>query len=308
MDRESWLAERRKGIGASDAAAVCGVSPWGSPLSVYLDKRGLLPSQDSAPMKWGLLLEDVIAAAYVEMTGRVVEKPHDPIWWHDRLPWMFATLDRFTTCGRVVELKTSRSADGWGEPGSDHVPESYIVQVHHQMAVADAWVADIAVLIGGSDFRVYTVERNQLLAERIMEIELAFWRRVQKEEPPDVDWTDPRTPELVQLLHRPVPEKAVDLPEDCGRLLVDYQEAGEAVRHYDRVREEAKARLILAMGDASVGRLPGVEIVRKLVPAKTITYERREYCDFRIRKPKESNHVHDSERADFFAGQGEGAA
>jgi len=35
-----WLNERRKGIGGSDAAAICGVSPYRTPLQVWKDKRG----------------------------------------------------------------------------------------------------------------------------------------------------------------------------------------------------------------------------------------------------------------------------
>ena len=38
---------RRSGIGASDAAVVAGVSPFSTPLELYLDKKGRLP--DRAP-------------------------------------------------------------------------------------------------------------------------------------------------------------------------------------------------------------------------------------------------------------------
>ena len=39
-DRAAWLAQRRNGIGASDIAAVLGISPWKTPLQLYMDKRG----------------------------------------------------------------------------------------------------------------------------------------------------------------------------------------------------------------------------------------------------------------------------
>ena len=35
-DREEWLKQRLPGIGGSEAAAVLGVCPWKSPLSLYL--------------------------------------------------------------------------------------------------------------------------------------------------------------------------------------------------------------------------------------------------------------------------------
>ena len=39
--RPEWLRERRHGIGASDAAALYGESPWQSPMSLWAEKRGL---------------------------------------------------------------------------------------------------------------------------------------------------------------------------------------------------------------------------------------------------------------------------
>ena len=39
-DRESWLRERRRGIGGSDIGAILGLNKYRSPLDVYLDKIG----------------------------------------------------------------------------------------------------------------------------------------------------------------------------------------------------------------------------------------------------------------------------
>ena len=38
LTREQWLALRKKGIGGSDAAAVCGMNRYKGPLDIYLDK------------------------------------------------------------------------------------------------------------------------------------------------------------------------------------------------------------------------------------------------------------------------------
>ena len=47
LDRPSWLAARRAGIGGSDAAAILGLDPFKSPLAVYMDKRGELPDAEA---------------------------------------------------------------------------------------------------------------------------------------------------------------------------------------------------------------------------------------------------------------------
>ena len=38
MPKEKWLELRKQGIGWSDAGAVCGVTPYSSPIKVFLDK------------------------------------------------------------------------------------------------------------------------------------------------------------------------------------------------------------------------------------------------------------------------------
>ena len=44
--RQAWLAERRTGIGGSDAAAACGLSKYKTRLELWLDKRGELETAD----------------------------------------------------------------------------------------------------------------------------------------------------------------------------------------------------------------------------------------------------------------------
>ena len=47
MSRADWLKARRQGIGGSEAAAVCGVNPYRSALSVYMDQIGEAPEADA---------------------------------------------------------------------------------------------------------------------------------------------------------------------------------------------------------------------------------------------------------------------
>ena len=185
MDREQWLRERMQGIGGSDAAAVLGLSKWKTPYALYLEKRGEAPaSDDSEPMRWGRLLEPVVRQEYAERSGEVVRLPTEMLR-HARYPWMLATVDGITDTGRLVELKTARSAEDWGEPGTDEIPQAYLIQVQHYLEVTELEVADVAVLIGGQDFRQYEVEADAELQDMIVEAEAQFWDRVQRADPPD---------------------------------------------------------------------------------------------------------------------------
>lgn len=70
MNRQSWLEARRTGIGASDAPAIAGLSPWKTALAVYADKVNGAADHPLTPAQaWGLRLEPAIAAAYSEQTG-----------------------------------------------------------------------------------------------------------------------------------------------------------------------------------------------------------------------------------------------
>lgn len=183
--REDWLKARTTGIGGSDVAAILGLSKWKTPLAVYQEKRGEIgPQPDNEAMKWGRYLEPVVRQAYADSTGREVRVPPDMLR-HPEHSFMLANLDGFTDDQRVVEIKTARTAEGWGEPGSDQVPQAYLLQVQHYMLVTAFPVADVAVLIGGSDFRLYEVEADRELQQMLVEAESEFWDRVQRADPPN---------------------------------------------------------------------------------------------------------------------------
>ena len=175
-DRAQWLAQRRLGIGGSDAAAVLGLSKWKTPLALWQEKSGQAPDDDSdsEPMLCGRVLEPVIRQQYAQRTGRTVRLP-EQILAHPQHNWMLANIDGITECGRIVEIKTARTGADWGEAGTDQIPQAYLLQVQHYMAVTGCAVADIAVLIGGADYRMYEVQADAELQAMLIDAE-AFKR------------------------------------------------------------------------------------------------------------------------------------
>ena len=181
----AWHYLRRTGIGGSDAAAALGLSPWRSAYELYLDKLGELEHAEPNPaMLWGKRLEPTILQEYSDATGRRVATPRST-FRSVAFPYMIANLDGLAE-GRVVEAKNVRTADGWGEAGSDVVPLVYMLQVQHYMLVTALPVADIAVLIGGADFRIYEVPADADLQGMLVAGESEFWQSVTRGEPPQV--------------------------------------------------------------------------------------------------------------------------
>jgi len=190
-EHDLWLAERRKGIGGSDAGAVLGLSPWQTPLDVYLDKTGRAePIEDNEPMFWGRTLETAVANVYAQRTGDKVRRMGMRSCKEN--PFMLANIDRQIVGDPrgpgVLEVKTAGqfSADEWGESGTDEIPSHYYAQLCHYLAVTGYAWARLAVLIGGRDFRIYDVPRDEDLIKSLTEIESKFWRdNVLMDCPPD---------------------------------------------------------------------------------------------------------------------------
>lgn len=194
MSAQLDMAKRATGIGASEIAAILGLSPWTTPLDIYLRKAGLVEESGEGNQytKWGLMLEPVIAQAYTEETGIELIGDGRETFTHPEYDFALCTPDRIAADrSRVVEIKTTRFtsndrlAEKWGEPGTDQIPEYYLTQVAWQMAVLDIDVADLAVLIGGSDFRIYTVNRDRELEATLLDVARRFWfDNVLASEPP----------------------------------------------------------------------------------------------------------------------------
>lgn len=180
--RIEWLKERQSGIGGSDVAAILGLSKWRTPLDVYNSKVGEVTDEDNVSMEWGRRLEPVIRQAYADKTGRAVECP-EHLFRHVKYPFMIANLDGLCA-DRVLEIKTARTGADWGEEGTDEIPEYYLTQVQHYMTVTGKELCDVAVLIGASDFRIYTVKNDPELAALLIEEEKKFWQCVQDRTPP----------------------------------------------------------------------------------------------------------------------------
>lgn len=187
-----WLKERQKGIGGSDVAAILGMSPWRTPYQVWEEKTTPIDetaAEDDRPaLYWGRVLEAPIRQAYADKTGRTVTKPAEA-FVSSKYPFMRANLDGIADDGRGVEFKTSSKSDGWGEVGTDEIPDYYMTQVQHYLAVTGVKTADVAVLIGGNDFRIYTVEADEELQALLIERESEFWALVESRTPPDLTST-----------------------------------------------------------------------------------------------------------------------
>jgi putative phage-type endonuclease len=253
--RAAWLAERRTGIGGSDAAAAVGLSKWKTPLELYMDKRGELETAENEPMRWGNLLEPVVRQEYCNRTGRTVIVPPGIIR-HPKVGFALMTPDGIADESRVLQVKTARTSDGWGEPGSSEIPQEYLFQTQHEMFVTGLPVADVAVLIGGSDFRIYVVEADAEFQTLLIDQEAEFWKRVITEQPPGpVNREDVKRRWKVSTGAKVV--SSPDIREAAAELM---QLKGIAAQ-IDEAIEERTANLQAYMADAAELAAPNGDVI-----------------------------------------------
>jgi putative phage-type endonuclease len=187
-NKQEWLRERKNYLGGTDLAAIAGLNPYRTALDVYLDKTSDdISEETNAAMRWGNLLEDVVAKAYSEDTGQTIEIEPNTIY-HPKYKFLGANIDRWVGDREyVLECKTAgfTKAKEWGEQGTDQVPESYIIQCAFYASICNVPKVDIAVLIAGQDFRIYTYNRNKELEEKLIKIACNFWHNhIEKRIPP----------------------------------------------------------------------------------------------------------------------------
>lgn len=220
MARDDWLEVRRTGIGSSDAATAVGLNPYQSQLELWMQKTcnaDLLPAidphDDTSPMFWGTLLEPIVAAHYTKRTGNKVRRVN-AVLQHPKHPWMLANVDREVMGSSEVQILECKTAGIHGARlWKDGVPEYVQLQVMHQLAVTGHKAADVAVLIGGQELRIFRIERDEALIARLIEMEHAFWQQVESNTPPAGDGSDSAEKALRCLYPNSVGEE-VDMSDD----------------------------------------------------------------------------------------------
>ena len=180
---------RQNGLGGSDAAAVLGISPWKTPLELYLEKTGqALPGEPNDAMIWGNRLEGVVADAAAERLG-ISFQHNDQTLVHRDYPWMLGHIDREVSGEpTLVEIKTTGyQSDDWGEEGTDAIPPYYLAQVAHYLAVTEYHAAHVAVLfLQERRLGLYFVPRDLELEAHLLDAEQRFWcEHVVPRVPPD---------------------------------------------------------------------------------------------------------------------------
>lgn len=225
---------RNMGLGASDAAAACGLSKWKTPFELWGEKLGKVAAnadrldQDALCLEMGQVLEPVAISRFerkqkLTVTDRQLQVV-DPTW-----PTRWVTLDGRASDGGIVEAKSVGFADPreWGDEFEDSaIPLNYLMQVQHALACTGATHAWVPVIVLNRQFRTYRVQRDDELIEQLTAKEREFWQYV-------VDRTPP--PPIS------IEDAYAQWPQDAGTSIECDYETGVAVAAYVKAKAHIKA-------------------------------------------------------------------
>ena len=251
MSHEEWLEQRRKTIGGSDAASIIGMNTYSSPYTVWAEKLGKLPpKEDNESMRLGRDLEEYVAKRFTEETGIKLRRENN-ILINPKYPFAHANVDRMVVGEDAgFEAKTTTVLNLKRFKNGEY-PANYYVQCVHYLMVTGAKKWYLGVLILGSGFRWFEIERDEGEIEALAKSEEAFWEYVEKETPPDADGSVSTT-DTIATIYPESSEGTVSLfgYEDS---LKQYIALGKQIDELKKLRDEAANKVKAFMGESGRG-------------------------------------------------------
>jgi len=287
QDRELWLKERNKGIGASDIAAVLGISPWSTPLKLWGEKTGMVPADEdnvSEAMEWGNRLEPLVADKFEEETEREVYGGGVLIRSKEH-PWMMATLDReqeSTEHDSVGNLEIKTGSLSFEDKWSEGPPEYYYCQFQQQLAVTGHSWGSVAVLLGGRKFLWCDVERDEEKIGEIVEAGSKFWDLVTKEIAPMATADDKET---LKLLFPEENDQSIALEFDAIQWDEELEDIKSRLKFLNAKKSTIENQFKQAIGENLFGLLPdGTSYSLKTTSVKESVVKRNAYSYRSLRR------------------------
>tara|TARA_R110001592_G_scaffold90587_2_gene266132 strand:+ start:1414 stop:2340 length:927 start_codon:yes stop_codon:yes gene_type:complete len=266
IDYKDWLEDRKQNpsIGASQSAAILGLSKWATPYSVWHDLvNGFEPIEDNLTFRLGRDLEPIIRTLFMEETGLKVVKDNK-IRISSSYPYITTNLDGFVLKEKVpVEYKTT--ALGW----DGEIPDQYFVQLQHQMYVTNTKYCYFAILCLGfkKELVIQKYERDNAFIDNMVTELVGFWESyVETKTPPPLTTIE----DAQRLYSNEEPNSTLEADEEIYRTVKNLQ------GHQDKKKNIEK--------DISLAKL---ELMKSLEEKQEIHYNGSTLVTWKQSKPQE---------------------
>lgn len=274
---KEWLMARKKRLGASEAAAVLGMSKWATPADIQADKLSdEIDESVTESQMLGHLLQPTISRLAAERLGLSVEW-EELFQVDDRNEWLTATIDYLCrdADGKEVILECKATRDqSW-----DYIPEHYQIQVAVQCHVHKVDRAVVAVLHASTKLETYEFRLS----------DCAWWPETLNK---IVAWWQEHIELGVQIQGQcatpkheipAVSGKAVPLDEEAAVLVASFVGMDAKAKEFAKQAEGLKTQIQQVLGDAEIGLWNN----QPLVTWKESKSERFDSAAFKKSSPQE---------------------
>lgn len=255
---------------SQDAAAALGLDPDKSQLELWLEKTERQTASlegdtrdESTPAFWQSVLEPIISWRYSRSTGRKVRRySREVSHASPNLPWMVARIEREVLDDEDVQLLVCKAVGAsevhrWQEG----VPVAMRLQVMHLLAVTGKHAADVAVLLGGQQWQIHRIDRDEASIAQLIVGERQFWHYLDTNRPPPADGSASAGNALARLYPQESGARR-DFRQQAGLLAIylELKVLRQALRAKQARAAELQQRLQQALGDATYGDFPNGSI------------------------------------------------
>lgn len=142
---------------------------YGTKLGIYNRYKGIFQDEETfteeakKSMEFGTFFEDAVARFFAAQMGFKIKKCGETAYWADDMPYFICHPDRLVigkdSQGRRVALEikcVSPFSEGWGEPGTQDVPDNYYIQC--QCYFACKVPCDVVFLVAMRGNRILSYE------------------------------------------------------------------------------------------------------------------------------------------------------
>lgn len=240
-------------ICGSDAAIICGLSPYKTPLKLWMEKTRRVLEEDisnSNIIKFGNYMEDGVARWFEDESGKELrfhEVDEPKMLIHPEHKWMAGNVDRFLAHeNAILECKTTFNFDDWGD-GENIIPKHYLLQVAHYCAVGSfdrAYIAVVSALT--REMRYYIYDRNLNLEQKLIEKEQNFWtNHILADEPPAPINAD----DIISMFDKTT-STPVSITIELEQQFQDLIQTKKHIKELENKCEDVKVAIKLLMKDA----------------------------------------------------------
>lgn len=256
-DDQAWREWRRGGVGASDVAALIGLSAYASPTSLFYSKLGLLDEpEETQRQRIGKRMEALLAAEFHDETGLYVVG-EQMMCTHPEHTFARCTLDGLVAEAPADDVDLEACIATWEAKSDgrfawpDGIPHNIRAQCVFQMGVTGMQHCFLTVIFAGFRIEHHEVDFDDDARadwEFMLEAARSFWfDNIMLGTPPPVDdhWA---TTEALTQVHRD-PQGMLDADDRARDLVATVQRAMTITAAAEATEKRLKNELRAVLGD-----------------------------------------------------------